>query len=72
MRPAGALTGPTDLVRSPGSTIKPVVTYGPIALGYGTGTVIDDSPVRYGSWSPNNDDWKYKGKITMRQALVGS
>jgi penicillin-binding protein 1A len=63
----------TDLVRSPGSTIKPVVAYGPaVALGYSTGTIIDDSPVRYGSWSPNNDDWQYKGKITMRQALAES
>lgn len=63
----------TDLVRSPGSTIKPVVSYGPaVALGYGSGTVIDDSPVRYGSWSPKNDDWQYKGRITMRQAIVES
>lgn len=62
-----------DLARSPGSTIKPVVAYGPaVALGYGSGTIIDDSPVTYGSWSPKNDDWAYKGRITMRQALVES
>lgn len=63
----------TDLVRSPGSTIKPVVSYGPaVALGYGSGTVIDDSPVTYGNWSPKNDDWAFKGRITMRQAITES
>lgn len=62
-----------DLVRSPGSTIKPIVAYGPaVALGYGSGTVIDDSPTTFGDWSPKNDDWTYKGRITMRQALVES
>jgi penicillin-binding protein 1A len=63
----------TDLVRSPGSTIKPIVSYGPaVALGYGSGTVIDDAPVTYGSWSPKDDDWQYEGRITMRQAIVES
>lgn len=64
----------TDLQRSPGSTIKPVVAYGPaVDLGYGSGTVIDDSPVGFNSsYSPKNDDWSYKGRITMRQAIVES
>ena len=63
----------TDLVRSPGSTIKPIVTYGPaIDLGYGSGTVIDDAPVRFGSWSPNNDDFTYMGRVTMRTAVARS
>lgn len=63
----------TDLIRSPGSTIKPVVAYGPaVDMGYGSGTVIDDSPVSYGGWSPNNDDGAFKGRITMAQALQES
>ena len=63
----------TDLVRSPGSTIKPVVAYGPaVELGYGAGYVIDDAPVSYGSWSPNNDDHTYMGRITMRTAIMRS
>lgn len=62
-----------DLIRSPGSTIKPLVTYGPaIELGYGAGTVIDDSPVQYGTWSPNNDDHTYSGRISLREAVVRS
>lgn len=63
----------TDLIRSPGSTIKPLVAYGPaVELGYGAGYVIDDSPVTYGSWSPNNDDRAFQGRITMRKAIMGS
>lgn len=63
----------TELVRSPGSTIKPLVVYGPaVELGYGSGSVIDDSPVSYGSWSPNNDDHTFMGRITMRTAVMRS
>lgn len=63
----------TMLERSPGSTIKPLVSYGPaVDLGYGAGTVINDSPFTYGSWSPNNDDHRYQGRITMRKAIMGS
>ena len=63
----------TDLVRSPGSTIKPVVVYGPaVELGYGTGYVLNDGPVSYGSWSPHDDDGGYLGLITMRRAVQRS
>jgi penicillin-binding protein 1A len=63
----------TMLERSPGSTIKPLVSYGPaVELGYGAGTVINDSPLTYGSWSPNNDDRQFQGRITMRKAIMAS
>ncbi|MDO4581359.1 MAG: PBP1A family penicillin-binding protein [Bacillota bacterium] len=64
----------TDLIRSPGSTIKPLVVYGPaVDVGYGAGTVIDDAPTGFaGGYSPDNDDGKYQGRITMRAAIMGS
>lgn len=63
----------TDLIRSPGSTIKPLVVYGPaVEQGYGSGSMINDSPVSFGSWSPNNDDHTYMGRITMRTAIMRS
>ena len=63
----------TDLKRSPGSTIKPLVAYGPaIELGYGSGYVLDDSPVRYGDWEPKNDGGGYMGRVTMRRAVASS
>ena len=63
----------SDLIRSPGSTIKPLVVYGPaIELGYGAGTVINDAPFSNGGWSPNNDDHQFLGRISLREAVVRS
>ena len=59
----------STMQRQPGSTIKPLVSYGPaVELGYGPGTIIDDSPLT-GSYSPNNADRAFLGRITMRHAL---
>lgn len=57
--------------RQPGSAIKPVAVYGPaIELGYSPGTVLDDVPVTYkGGYSPGNYDGRYRGLITMREAV---
>lgn len=62
----------TSMQRQPGSTIKPIVAYGPaVDLGYGPGTIIDDSPFT-GNYNPNNSDHTYQGRITMRKAIAGS
>ncbi len=65
--------------RQPGSSIKPLVVYGPALEkgGYFPGTVLDDMPVSYNggngkSWSPKNDDGTWNGLITMRYALAHS
>ncbi|MEG1661632.1 MAG: PBP1A family penicillin-binding protein, partial [Clostridiales bacterium] len=62
----------TDLRRSSGSTIKPLVAYGPaVELGYGAGYAINDSPIP-GNYSPNNSDRAFQGRISMRRAIMGS
>ena len=66
--------------RSPGSTIKPLVVYGPAIEkgGYFPGTVLDDMPVTYPGnppWTPTDFDTiggGWKGLITMRYALEDS
>jgi len=67
--------------RQPGSTIKPLVVYGPAIEkgGYFPGTVLDDMPVSFksgnGSYSPTDFDTidrGWKGLITMRYALEDS
>jgi len=68
--------------RQPGSTIKPLVVYGPALEkgGYYPGTVLDDMPVTFdlgngSTWSPTDDDTAtagWKGRITMRYALEDS
>ncbi|HEV2957581.1 MAG TPA: penicillin-binding protein 1C, partial [Xanthobacteraceae bacterium] len=60
----------TQAPRSPGSALKPFV-YG-IAFEDGVvhpETLIEDRPVRYGSYAPENFDLTYQGTVTARRAL---
>lgn len=62
--------------RSPGSTIKPLVAYGPAIenLKWSTGKTIVDEPYTYsdGKTSIRNWDRGYFGTITVREALYAS
>lgn len=60
----------TQALRSPGSTLKPLV-YG---LGFDQGlahpeTLIDDRPTAFGSYLPQNFDGGFRGLLTVREAL---
>ena len=60
----------TQAVRSPGSTLKPFI-YG---LGFEDGlihpeTLIEDRPIRYGSYAPENFDLTFQGTVSVRKAL---
>ncbi|WP_408093166.1 penicillin-binding protein 1C [Rhodoplanes sp. SY1] len=60
----------TLAVRSPGSTLKPFI----FGLGFEDGfvhpeTLLDDRPVRYGVYAPENFDLTYQGTVTARKAL---
>ena len=60
----------TKAIRSPGSTLKPFI-YG-IAFEDGflhPETLIDDRPVRYGSYAPENFDLSFQGTVSARRAL---
>ncbi|MCG0274538.1 MAG: penicillin-binding protein 1A [Thermosediminibacteraceae bacterium] len=59
--------------RQPGSAFKPIVVYtAAIDTGYTAATVVDDSPVTYGSWSPQNYTRDFKGLTTIRKAIADS
>lgn len=63
----------TQSLRQPGSTIKPLSVYTPaLDNGYTVGTVLDDAPVTFGNYSPNNYDRKFRGLVTVRTALQHS
>lgn len=67
----------TQMKRSPGSVIKPLVDYGPaLELGFSPATVLDDVPVSYPSvgkpYEPRNYDGLWRGLITMREAVKHS
>jgi len=60
----------THAVRSPGSTLKPFI-YG---LGFEDGlihpeTLIEDRPIRYPGYQPENFDLTFQGTVTVRRAL---
>ncbi len=60
----------TRAIRSPGSTLKPFV-YG-LAFDQGLahpGTLIDDRPVAFGRYAPQNFDGQFRGELTLREAL---
>ncbi|PLX36685.1 MAG: penicillin-binding protein 1C [Hyphomicrobiales bacterium] len=60
-------------VRSPGSTLKPLI-YG-IALEAGLvhpESLIEDRPTSFGGYTPTNFDGGYNGTVTVRQALQRS
>jgi penicillin-binding protein 1C len=68
--------GQVDLsraVRSPGSALKPFI-YG---FGFEDGlihpeTLIEDRPLRYGSYAPENFDLTFQGTVTVKRALQQS
>lgn len=64
------------LVRQqPGSTIKPILDYGPLIEfnNVSTEELFFDEPYTYSNGTPiKNYDGKYKGAITLRDALIDS
>ena len=60
----------TTAYRSPGSTLKPLV----YALGFDEGlihpeTMIDDRPVTFGTYAPQNFDGHFRGELKVSEAL---
>lgn len=65
----------TQLVRSPGSTIKPIAVYTPaIEAGYHYDSILQDNLKSYGTnkYTPHNWNNVYAGKIAMYKALAES
>lgn len=58
--------------RQPGSAFKPFVYLTALESGMTPATIIDDSPISFGGWSPMNYDGKYHKQVTLRSALEQS
>ena len=52
--------------RQPGSSFKPFVFAAALEENYSPDTIIDDSPIKIGGWSPKNYSGNYSGKVTLR------
>jgi len=66
--------------RQPGSAFKPFVYATAFDRGFTPATLVDDFPTSYSipkngayvEWSPENNDRKFRGPVTLRQALEES
>jgi len=62
----------TQARRQPGSTFKLFVYLAAIRAGMTPDSLVSDAPVTIGSWSPTNNDGRYRGEITLREAFARS
>ena len=61
----------TQSTRQPGSSVKPISVYGP-SLEKGkitAATIVTDSPLTVGDWSPKNSYSGFKGDMSIRKAI---
>jgi penicillin-binding protein 1A len=60
--------------RQPGSAVKPIFSYAPAMEEniITPGSTIDDAPFVRGNWEPENFDQRFRGLVTVREALVRS
>jgi penicillin-binding protein 1A len=74
---AGDFNRATQALRQTGSTFKPFIYAVAMDLGYSPLDYVEDTPLCIytagsGDWCPTNYDKKYKGTITLTQALAES
>ncbi|GLS85259.1 glycosyl transferase family 51 [Cypionkella aquatica] len=74
---AGAFNRATQALRQTGSSFKPFVYAAALDLGWSPSDYVEDVPLTMnipgsGKWTPDNYDRKFKGLITLTQALEES
>ena len=58
--------------RQPGSAFKPFVYLTAVEMGMNPGSLVQDAPIRVKNWAPENFDKKYRGTVTLTEALATS
>lgn len=59
-------------LRQPGSTFKPFVYLAAFNQGYLPSSTVEDAPVNFGGYRPQNYDLRYHGAVTYEKALAYS
>lgn len=62
----------TQALRQPGSAFKPIVYLAALEAGWGEYSTILDAPYVKAKWRPGNYDGKYRGDVSLRDALANS
>ena len=59
--------------RQPGSVIKPILVYGPaLEAGYTAADMLLDESATFGDYAPSDASRRYRGWVTMREAVTRS
>ncbi len=61
-----------DAKRQPGSAFKPFVYQAALEAGWRPDSAVNDTPIRIGAWSPQNYDQRFRGPVTLGDALAQS
>ncbi len=62
----------TQAKRQPGSAFKLFVYLAALRAGMSPASMVEDTPLKIGTWSPDNYESKYRGLITLREAFAVS
>jgi penicillin-binding protein 1A len=62
----------TQARRQPGSAFKLFVYLAALRAGWTPDSMIEDSPITIGGWTPLNSDRVYRGRMTLREAFARS
>lgn len=62
----------TQALRQPGSAFKLFVYLAGLETGLSPDDLVEDAPVTIDGWRPRNYDGRYRGKVSLRQALAQS
>lgn len=63
----------TQLIRQPGSTMKPLAVYTPaLEKGYHPYDLLEDQPLNIDGYQPYNYDKSFRGQVTMYEAMIHS
>ena len=68
----GRFNNATELVRQPGSTLKPIIYTAALEQGYQISDVLVDEPININGYAPKNFDHKFRGQVTMYDAVTQS
>ncbi|QJE74724.1 PBP1A family penicillin-binding protein [Aerophototrophica crusticola] len=62
----------TQALRQPGSAFKPIVYLAALEAGWSPTSTVVDAPYQKKNWRPANYDLKFRGEVSLRDALAWS
>jgi penicillin-binding protein 1A len=68
----GQFNRATQAKRQTGSAFKPIVYAAALEAGMNPLDIVVDEPLRIGTWTPENYDNRYRGAVTLTEALANS